>query len=370
MSSNLRVNSITPSSGNNVAIGTAGGTISLVTNVSGISTFATVRATSIVGVSTVGVTTAYVGSINDGPISGARNRIINGDMRIDQRNNGASVNTNDAFPVDRFQMNFSGGGIITGQRSGIVPVGFTSSLSLTASTADTSIAAGDFYNLQQKIEGFNVADLGFGAASASSITLSFWVRSSVTGTYGGALNNSAANRSYVFTYSISASNTWEYKTITILGDTSGTWLNNNGIGFRLLFDLGSGTTFNGTANTWNASNVFRTSGCVNWIANSAATFYITGVQLEAGTVATPFERRSFGQELALCYRYFQRVDWITTTLGSSGDYQNVGSLLVMMRTTPTLTSTNGTYTPVGSNGFRQTNNVTFGGTVITASIEL
>jgi hypothetical protein len=253
-----------------------------------------------------GLDQVQVANLNGGPIAGSRNRIINGDMRIDQRNAGASVNTTNTYILDRFLQDFSGGGVITGQRSTTAPSGFSNSLLLTVSTADASIASTDAYVLQHRVEGFNVADFGSGAAGASSFTISFWVRSSVTGTYAGGINNNAANRSYPFTYAINTANTFEYKTITITADTTGTWLSDNGIGFRILWDLGSGSSFNGTAGAWTGSNVFRTSGSVNWIATSGATFYITGVQLEPGSVATPFERRSYGAELALCQRYFQK----------------------------------------------------------------
>ena len=290
--------------------------------------------------------TVQVSSVNDGPLVGTRNRIINGDMRISQRTSG-SVNTTGAFPVDRFVQDFSGGGVLTGQRSTTAPSGFSNSLLLTASTADASIAAADAYNLQHKIEGSNVADFGSGAVGASSFTLSFWVRSSLTGTYAGGINNSTAARSYVFTYTISVANTFEYKSITIPADTTGTWLSDNGIGFRILWDLGSGSNYNATAGAWTGSNKFRTSGSVNWISTVSRTFYITGVQLEPGTKATPFERRSYGQEQALCQRYFQE-----RICGHRNDNYNTGTASfdiqdtfpVDMRTTPTATviSTSGT----------------------------
>ena len=286
-----------------------------------------------------------VPSLNGGQLAGTRNRIINGDMRIDQRNAGASVNTSDAYIVDRFRQTFSGGGVITGQRSTTVPAGFTNSLQATVTTADSSIAASDFYLVQHRVEGFNVADFGLGAAGASTFTLSFWVRSSVTGTYGVGFVNGSDNRSYPATYSVSVANTWEYKTITVAGDTSGTWLTDNGTGTTILFDLGSGSNFNGTAGAWASANTFRTSGCVNWIATSGATFYITGVQLEPGSTATPFERRSYGQELVLCQRYFQLIDYDTTNGGISANwYRFPIPFLTAMRAAPTMVAS-----AVGSN---------------------
>jgi hypothetical protein len=254
-------------------------------------------------------------TFNDASLQGAaaspyvlKNRIINGDMVIDQRNNGSSISINGTtgFPVDRFKVTAGGGGVISASRSTTAPTEFINSLSNTVSTADSSIASSDIYVIDCFNEGFNTADLGFGTANARTVTLSFWVRSSVTGTYGVRISNGSFSRCYVSTYTISAANTWEQKTVTIAGDTTGTWATDNSTGIAVSWDLGSGTNWNGTANTWQAGNFLRTSGCVNWIATSGATFYITGVQLEQNTSATPFERRLYGQELALCQRYYYK----------------------------------------------------------------
>ena len=235
-----------------------------------------------------------------------KNRIINGAMMIDQRNAGASVTqtTADLYPVDRFRILGSVTSKFTGQRSNTAPTGFTNSLLLTSSAA-TSLAAGDFYICTQKIEGFNIADLAWGTASAATVTLSFWTRSSLTGTFGGALLNDAANRSYPFTYTISLANTWEYKTVTIAGDTTGTWLTTNSTGMFVNFGLGVGTTYSGTAGAWAGAFYFSATGATSVVGTSGATFYITGVQLEIGSTATPFERRLYGNELALCQRYYE-----------------------------------------------------------------
>jgi hypothetical protein len=260
---------------------------------------------------------ATVNSLNGGPLAGARNRIINGDMRIDQRNAGASVTVNSTSPfyaVDRFSVEGqSADGVLTIQRDSTAPAGFSNSLKVTVTTADASVGASQRYQLNQKIEGFNVADFGFGTANARATTLSFWVRSSLIGTFGGSYRNNAANRSYPFSYTISAANTWEYKSISIAGDTSGTWLADSGSGLHVAWSLGSGTNFQGAAGSWNSNNNNTVTGETQLIATNGATFYITGVQLEAGTVATPFERRSYGQELALCQRYFNRI-----TQGATG----------------------------------------------------
>lgn len=245
------------------------------------------------------------------PISSVmRNRIINGAMVIDQRNAGAAVvatGTNN-FPVDRYNIGFIQTNKFTAQQNaGSVtpPVGFTNYLGITSSSA-YSVLTGDAFLIDQRIEGFNIADLGWGTANAATVTLSFWTRSSLTGTFGGCLSNSAVNRSYPFSYTISSANTWEYKTITIAGDTTGTWLINNGIGIILRFGLGSGATFSGTAGAWGAGNLVQPTGTVSVVGTNGATFYITGVQLEKGTQATSFEYRQYGTELALCQRYFQK----------------------------------------------------------------
>ena len=261
----------------------------------------------------IGGTTPAAGSfttlsMNGGAISpqtGFKNRIINGAMTIDQRNAGAAVTALDSYAVDRWQYEGSQTSKFTlQQNAGSVtpPVGFTNYYGATSSSA-YSVGASDFFFISQRIEGFNVADLGWGTANAATVTLSFWVRSSLTGTFGGALSNEAANRSYPFSYSISSANTWEQKSITITGDTSGTWITNNGLGIRIRLSLGAGSTLSGTAGAWAASNFISATGATSVVGTNGATFYITGVQLEKGSTATPFEFRSIGTELGLCQRY-------------------------------------------------------------------
>jgi len=236
---------------------------------------------------------------------GFRNRIINGDMRIDQRNAGASVtySSNPGYPVDRSRFEFSQVSKITGQRSTTAPAGFSNSAQGTVAAAVTP-GASDYFLIGQAIEGLNVADLGWGTASAQTVTLSFWVRSSVTGTYSLRFINGSFNRTYLTSYTISAANTWEYKTITLAGDTSGTWATDNTVGIVVQWDLGAGSNAtSSTTNAWQAGNYQHVTGSVNWISTAGATFYITGVQLEAGSVASPFERRDYGRELMMCQRY-------------------------------------------------------------------
>ena len=234
------------------------------------------------------------------------NRIINGDMRIDQRNAGASVTPAvGQYTLDRWVLNASAASKVSVQQNaGSVtpPAGFVNYAGLTSTSAYT-VASGDYISFSQIIEGFNVADLGWGTANAKSVTISFWVRSSLTGTFGGVVQNGSLNRSYPFNYTISSANTWEQKSVTIPGDTSGTWATGNTAGISLLFGIGVGTTYQGTAGSWASANYSSATGATNIVGTNGATFYITGVQLEAGSVATPFERRSYGQELALCQRY-------------------------------------------------------------------
>jgi len=254
-------------------------------------------------------------TFNDGSILPAapspyvlKNRIINGAMVIDQRNAGAATaNTINGYTIDRWAVNQSvTGKLIAQQNAGSVtpPAGFTKYLGVT-SQSSYSVLTSDFYAIGQVIEGFNVADLAWGTANAVTITLSFWVRSSLTGTFGGSIQNSAQSRSYPFTYTISSANTWEQKSITIAGDTSGTWLTDNSAGLRLFIGLGAGSTYSGTAGSWSANNFWSATGATSVVGTNGATWYVTGVQLEQNTVATPFERRLYNQELANCQRYYE-----------------------------------------------------------------
>lgn len=236
-----------------------------------------------------------------------RNKVINGDMRIDQRNAGSAVATGSTFvyPVDRFRVKNDVANGNT-QRSTTAPTGFTHSLAFTTGTGGSPLA-GNACTISQAVEGFNIADLAWGTASAQTVSASFWVRSSLTGTFAFRISNGV--RSYVATYTINAANTFEYKTITIPGDTSGTWATDNSAGMYLNWDLGSGSSFNAaSAGSWVVGDFLRVSGTASVIGTTGATFYITGVQLEAGPTATPFERRPIGTELALCQRYYQRVN--------------------------------------------------------------
>lgn len=252
---------------------------------------------------------------------GFKNRIINGAMMIDQRNAGASVTptTSGTYLVDRFNSINNQPSKLTYQQSTTVPAGFKNSLSITTASAYTP-ATGETFGLRQHIEGYNVSDLGWGTAGAATVTLSFWVRSSLTGTFGGALLNNAGNRFYVFSYTINSANTWEQKSITIVGDTTGTWATDNSVGITVTWSLGTGATLSGTAGSWGATTYYSVTGGVQPVANAGATFYITGVQLEKGSTATSFDYRPYGTELALCQRYFQKTYSLGTKPGATGGY--------------------------------------------------
>jgi hypothetical protein len=240
---------------------------------------------------------------------GFKNRIINPAMVIDQRNAGASVTaTTDIYTLDRWRSLNSVTSKYTVEQTvtGVAaPTGFADYLGVTSSAA-TSVGSTDYYILRQYIEGFNFFDMAWGTASASTVTLSFWVRSSLTGTFGGAFSNAAANRTYPFSYTISSANTWEQKTVTVAGDTTGTWIGaTNAAGCLVSFSLGAGSTLSGTAGSWAAANYASATGATSVVGTSGATFYITGVQLEKGSTATSFDYRPYGTELQLAQRYFQ-----------------------------------------------------------------
>jgi hypothetical protein len=275
---------------------------------------------------------------------GFKNRIINGAMMIDQRNAGASVtqNTSVQYTLDRW---FAYGSVTSKftvqQNAGSVtpPVGFANYLGVTSSSA-YSIGSTDLFFIGQYIEGFNFYDLNWGTANAQTITFSFWVRSSLTGTFGGGLQNNAQNRSYPFSYTISSANTWEQKTVTIAGDTSGTWVGaTNGIGLRLWLSVGMGSTYSGTAGAWAGSDIRSATGATSVVGTNGATFYITGVQLEKGSTATSFDYRPYGTELQLCQRYFETLGVYVST-SAWATIVNSAAPKVVKRATPTLSVTN------------------------------
>jgi len=270
------------------------------------------------------------------PYVGMKNLIINGNMAIDQRNAGASVTpANGAYLLDRYQVIRSQASKFSVQQVTDAPVGFTNSMRITSLSA-YSVVASDIFHVMQKIEGFNVYDLAWGTANAQSVTVSFWAKSSLTGTFGGSLVNSAEDRSYPFTYTISSANTWEYKTVTVAGDTTGTWLTNNGIGIRCHFTIGMGSNYTATAGAWTAGAKFAPTGATSVVGTSGATLYITGVQLEAGTTATDFENLQYTTQLQLCQRYYHQGMYACMSSSATTLIYNL-QFPVTMRTTPTET---------------------------------
>ena len=277
--------------------------------------------------------------------TGFRNRIINGDGNIDQRNSGTDTTPGVGAInfIDRWKMNVFGSGRLTiGQNYGGVtpPDGFVSYIGMKTTTTSTP-AANDYNFLTQMIEGSNLIDLQFGTANAKSITISFWAYSSLTGTFGGSIRNSSANRSYPFTYTISSSNTWEKKTVVIPGDTTGTWSTSHLGGLEIIFVISNGTTWQATPFAWVGANATGPSGSlVNLIGTLNATLYLTGIQVEIGSVATPYERRNYGHEFALCQRYYQITEVRTGGYHTTGgEFRGSGYLGAAMRpiSSPVLT---------------------------------
>jgi hypothetical protein len=306
------------------------------------------------------VSIAQLGSNN----STMRNRIINGAMVIDQRNAGASVTpTGGQYALDRWTFQISAASKLTAQQNaGSVtpPAGFTNYLGIVSSSA-YSVGSGDYFSVRQIIEGYNIADLAWGTANAKTVTLSFWVRSSLTGTFGGVLTNSNYSRSYPFTYTISSANTWEQKSVTVTGDTSGTWQTTTSAGINVEFGLGVGSTYSGTAGAWAGAAYDSATGATSVVGTNGATFYITGVQLEVGSTATSFDYRPYQTELNLCYRYcYALYKGDNIYYGIAGYYTSTDlrtqiQMPVNMRTTPTISYTG--YSQVWRNGTSDSQNV-------------
>ena len=271
-----------------------------------------------------------------------KNRIINGAMTIAQRGT-TPTSTNLWYPADRFRLAVNNSSKVNLSQSTTAPPGFVNSI-LATSLAATTVGAAEGYELSQQIEGYNTADLMWGTAEAKTVTLSFWVRSSLTGTFGGSFENSGNTRAYPFSYTIFAANTWEQKTITVAGDTSGTWLTDNSRGIIIRWSLGMGSNLLTTANAWVAGDYQSVTGETKLVATNGATWYITGVQLERGSTASSFEYRPFGTELALCQRYYWKTTQGTGDVYGIAGYSLSGNAVwaqfgfpVTMRATPTVT---------------------------------
>jgi len=275
-----------------------------------------------------------------------RNIIINGDMRIWQRGTVFAGASTGFFTADRFTWVQIGAGVVTVSQDAATPSGVGRhgyALKVDVTTSDASIAAGEVYGIRYPIEAQDIQHLNIGTTDAKTVTLSFRVASAKTGIHSGSFRNAAANRSYVFEYTVDAANTWEYKTITIDMDTSGTWLKDNNLGMDIFFSVATGTIFQGTVDAWTAGNFVGSSNQVNVMDNVANNFWITNVQLEVGSEATDFEYRSFGEELALCQRYYEvgTKEWHLSYVALAGTGDRVShSFVTTKRSTPSLTSSN------------------------------
>lgn len=290
--------------------------------------------------------------------TGFKNRIINGDMRIDQRAAGANVLSTGVSHIscDRWRSvtRPSGGGTVyyQGQLSGERPVGFGNSMRLTVGTPDTSLGTSDYYWVDQTIEGYNIDDLEWGTSNAKTVTVSFWVKSNLVGQYSVGLENADGNMNIAKAYTINQANTWEFKTLTFSGPTSGTFSRINLVGVRVMFGLAYGSDYLTSDGVWTSSNIKGVTGQVNWMATAGNTFYITGVQFEKGSQATSYEHRPYGLELSLCLRYYQDFRNTSSQFGgilanpltNSSDRAAIQPGIVPMRTTPTIVaySTGGT----------------------------
>jgi len=284
------------------------------------------------------------------PVTSFKNRLINGNMTISQRNGTSAVTIDGgaSYTLDRYLCQDNTDGSYTVAQSSTAPTGFINSLLVTITGTDSSLTTTQFGRIVQRIEGLNIADLGWGTASAKTVTLSFWVRSSVTGTFSGTLVNDSGNRVYAFTYTINSANTFEYKTITIAGDTSGTWLTTNGTGIELNLSIGAGPDRTVAAGSWGTSLAYAATGQTNLFATNGATFYLTGCQLEVGSTATSFDYRPYTTELQLCQRYYQQTGGNGAPFGNASAYSSTFAIAniffpVTMRTKPTGISTTGSF---------------------------
>lgn len=286
-------------------------------------------------------------SINAGQIAN-RNAVQNGAMMVDQKGGTTTLSGYSAAKPDRFTAFVSNAGTQTVAQNSEAPAGFHKSLKATNTVVDSSIAAGDRAAIIYRLEGNDAARFAFGGSDAKTVTLSFYVRSSITGTHGGALGNGSDNRAYPFTYAISSADTWERKSITIAGDTTGTWATSTARSMQIVWGLGVGSTNSGTAGEWAAADYNSATGATTaFLTTLNATWYLTGVQLEEGSTATDFEHKSYAQEEMACRRYYTSSDGdlYTGLLGfglssASGAFRDAGYFPTPMRAAPTMAYTN------------------------------
>jgi hypothetical protein len=253
---------------------------------------------------------------------GLKNRMVNGDFLFDQVNEGNNYTiTGGSFQhcMDMTSALAQGTGVFTVARGFTSPpTFFIRYLTAACTTADASIGSTDVYALRMRTEGYSVRDFSLGNSTAKTFTISFWVRSSLTGTYCVTVHNNATNRSYVTEYTINVANTWEYKTVTLTGDLTGTWENSTNTGLSLVWALAVGTNNQTAPNVWTAGGFYATSNQVNWMSsNTSRTFDLTGVQVELGSTATAFGLRAYQTELALCQRYYEKSYNLGVTVPTS-----------------------------------------------------
>lgn len=275
--------------------------------------------------------------------------MINGNMLIDQRNRGSAITptSDQTFTVDRFKARLNNASKYSAQQVADAPSGFYNSLKITSAAA-TTVGTNDYYQISNQLEGYTTDVLAQGTSAAKQYTLSFYVKSSLTGTFGGGYSNNQGDRFYAWTYTINSANTWERKSITITGATDGTWLQTTGSGLWTYWTLGAGSGVQTTAGVWGTSFKRGPTGATDVVATSGATWQITGIQLEVGDTATDFEHRSFSDELARCQRYYQVLDssysngayyrYCNGFMGAATAYQGTYHFPVEMRATPTLTA--------------------------------
>ena len=281
------------------------------------------------GSATANLTTINSVAMPNGGSLSNRNIIINGEHKIDQRNSGSAVTVNGGgfggrkFVTDRFSMQHNGTASITGQQVTDTPAGYKNSLKMTVATAESAVDAADYLFVGYRLEGNDASVLECGTSNAQEFTVSFWVKSSITGTYCLSFSNYADNRSHRKEYTISAANTWERKTVTLTADTTGTWLTNNSGGLNVTWMLLGGSNSQGAANTWTADIKSTTSNQTQWASTLGATFFITAIQLELGGVATEFEHKPITQDLALSQRYFQKLDIVGNSYSAQYTLGNI-----------------------------------------------
>jgi hypothetical protein len=303
--------------------------------------------TPALGTPTSGIMTNVTGINYDG----FKNRIINGAMVIDQRNAGNTVNntTSNLYTLDRWAIYGTVSAKFRVAQSGMPAVnsaGFSSCIQIY-SLAATTVSATDIYIAAQAIEGYNFADMLWGTASALPVTLSFWVYSTLTGTFGGYVKG-GATYTYPFTYTVSAANTWTKATVTIPGQTAGTWPTTTSAGVYVGFSFGTGSTYTAAANSWTSGDYYGATGQTQFVSTSAATMYITGVQLEKGSTATAFDYRPYGTELALCQRYYVNMGGGTSDSVMGTGFKNAANQVSLSLQTPVTLRATPSITVVGS----------------------